>query len=340
MGLFGRKSAVGLVIDAEEVRAVELRGSHRMPTLTACGRVPLPEGIVVKGMINQPEVVAQALEELWATAGIKDRQVILGIANPSIMVRFGTFPKVPEDKIAQMIRYQAKDYLPVALDNIVFDHTILKQIAGDGSALLELMLVGAQRDMLDDFLTTLSMAQLKPQDIDVTSLALLHVLPETAEEEMLVIVDLANGLSSITVVEKGLPRLVRLLSISILEAAHRLGCSLEELVSILDTAETAEIAEEAIYGWIESLAGEIRSSLNYYFQGKTDSDAVGQILLTGRGARLKGITEQLEMNLDIPTRILRPLDNIKVASGLYPLIYDIAPDFAVSIGLARRGLKE
>jgi len=46
-----RRRAVGVVLDSEEARAVELEGSPQSPELTAWGRIPLPKGSISDGMV-------------------------------------------------------------------------------------------------------------------------------------------------------------------------------------------------------------------------------------------------------------------------------------------------
>ncbi len=51
MGFLSTKNAVGLDIDTAEIRAVELSGSVQSPKLVKFGRIPLPGGAVIEGMI-------------------------------------------------------------------------------------------------------------------------------------------------------------------------------------------------------------------------------------------------------------------------------------------------
>ncbi|MEW6276056.1 MAG: pilus assembly protein PilM, partial [Bacillota bacterium] len=231
MGFFtsgGR--AVGLELDTDEARVAELRGNSRAPTLAAWGRIPLPEGAVSEGMVVNPEVVAGALTQLWSQAGIGTREVILGVANQGVLVRIANFPKVPADKIAQVIRYQAQDYLPVPLSSVILDHAVIGEASGEKGPLLEVLLVAARRDMLDSFLAVLTAARLKPRDIDVSSLALLRLLPAADREGTFALVDVAGGISNILLAAKGVPRLARLIPAGLRDFAGMLGCSVDEVV--------------------------------------------------------------------------------------------------------------
>ncbi|MEW6424249.1 MAG: type IV pilus assembly protein PilM [Bacillota bacterium] len=344
MGFFssGGKAA-GLELDAGEARVVELRGSARNPVLAAWGRIPLPPGAVEEGMVAQPEVVAAALVDLWTEAGIGTREVILGVANQNVLVRFATFPKVPGNKVAQMIRYQAQEYLPIPIGSVVLDYAVIGETAGETGPLLEVLLVAARREMLDTFLAVLAAARLKPRDIDVSSLALLRALPPAEGAGVTVLVDVANGLSNLLVAAAGVPRLARLLPAGLQDLAEALGCAVEELtppsgIAAEQKEQTGErLSPEVFADWTENLADELRSSIDYY-QAQPGAAAVNGIVLSGRGTRLPGLAARLQEYLGVPVGITRPLEGISVSSRADRDIAGAA-DFAVCLGLARRGLE-
>jgi type IV pilus assembly protein PilM len=334
MAFFRKTGIIGLELDTGEARAVELRGSTRAPVLAACGSISLSDDAIVEGMVLQPDAVAAALEELWDSAGIAGREVILGVANQGVMVRHATFPKVPENKIDRMIRYQAQDYLPVPLDTVVLDYMVIGETADERGQFLEVLLVAARRDMLEKYLAALSMAALKPRDINVSSLALLQVLPEAGRSGTAAIVDVANGMSNILVVADGVPRMARLLPIGLKDAAKQLGCALDEVVPPPGTEEQRDWSREALQVWIERLADEIRSSISYYYE-QPGSTNVGGIVLSGRGARIGRLSDLMQESLGIPATTLQPLQVTNWSTRKGTDIVRQVPDYAVCLGLMR-----
>lgn len=320
----GRR-AVGLELDTNEVRAVELRGDARAPRLARLARAPLPAGAVADGMVAQPGVVAAALREVWSEAGFSTRDVVLGVANQGVLVRFAALPRVAANKIDQVLRYQAQDYLPVPLSTVVLDYAVTGELTGEAGPQLEVLLVAARRDMLDAFLETLEAARLKPRDIDVVSLALLRLLPSGGEKEAVAVVNVAHGLSSILVAAGGIPRLARLIPLGLKDAAEAPG-------------SLPEPPGEPPLSWRESLAGEIRSSISYY-QGQAGAAPVGSVILSGRGARAEGLAAWLQSSLGLPVTVAGLPPNIIVPPGLAGEAGRFAADFVVCVSLARRGLE-
>ncbi len=335
MDLGSGKRAVGLEIDTGTARVIELTGSAKKPKLSAMSSIALPDKAVEEGMILQPEEVGEALSRLWSSGAVKERRVLLGVSNQGVLVRYATIPKVPADKLNSVIKFHAQEYLPIPLDTVVMDYLVIGETVVEGQNMLEILLVAARRDMLKGFMESLEIARLEPVDIDVSALALMWVLPQSAKERAVAVINVANGLSNILISAQGSPRLARLVSVKLGDIAEQFGYSLNEVLNI----NTAGLKQQGalVVEWIERLGTEIRSSIAYY-QDQDGSTAVEAIVINGRGARLKQISSRLEQILDLPVRIINPLTGIATSAaiagtGLEPV------EYAISAGLARRCLE-
>ncbi|MDI6709560.1 MAG: type IV pilus assembly protein PilM [Bacillota bacterium] len=332
----------GLEIDEGEARAVELRGDRRAPVVAAWGRTEIPEGAVLEGTVVRPEAVAEALEKLWSTSGINARDVALGVANQGVVIRFATMPKVPENRLPKLIRYQAQDYLPFPLNEVVLDYAVVGERSGENGPLLDILMVAARRDMLNGFLDVLAAAGLRARIIDASPLALARIRrDEDNEGGAIARVDIGNGLSYIVLTVKGTPRFARLMPVSLRDAARVCGCSPADIVPKVEEkmpTGDGDRHSNPLRAWCESLAGEIRSSIGYYV-AQPGALNIERVLLSGRGARLVGLPGRLEESLGLSVDILRPLEGMAVQNGTGgPDITYEAPDFAVCLGLALRGL--
>jgi type IV pilus assembly protein PilM len=338
MAVTNVKRSVGLEIDTGTARAVEFTGRSGSPSLAALGSITLPEGTVKEGLVLEPEQVGAALKQLWSQSALKERSVLLGVSNQGVLVRHITIPKVPADKLKNVITYQAQEQLPIPLDSVVLDYLILGETSENGEAekALEILLVAARRDMLDQFLEALSIAGLEPLDIDVSSMAMIRLLPKKALSMNVGLVNIANGLNSVLISAEGKPRLARLGMVKLIDLAESLGCTPDEVFTtgILKKPGAAEI----LSGWINRLAGEIRSSLTYY-QDQAGSEQVEGLLLSGRGAMFYGIAEQLEEYLELPVRTFNPLETFSPEKRKLVKTDFEAIEYTISAGLALRGLE-
>lgn len=328
--------SVGLELDTGAARAVELTGNSNNPKLAALGAIILPPGAVEEGMVLQPEEVGRALKTLWSARGFKGRDVVLGISNQAVLVRYATMPKVPLDKLDSVVRFNAQEYLPLPLASVVLDYLMIGEITTVDKKALEVLLVAARRDMLEGFLEALAVAELEPRDIDVSSLPLSRVLPPETRSKTIAIVNASNGLSNLLITTRGVPRLARLVSVKMKDIADQLSCPLENVLSAL--VNPSEDTKAVLHNWIDGLAGEIHSSINYY-QSQEGAEEIEEIFLNGRGARLPGIFERLEANLNVPVRKSNPVERYITPAFAQVGHHGEAMEYGISAGLAHRGLE-
>ena len=70
--------AVGVEIGTSAVRAVEVRSTAVGPEVVRFGQVALRAGTVRDGEVVDGAAVAEALKRLWADAGFKAKDVVIG----------------------------------------------------------------------------------------------------------------------------------------------------------------------------------------------------------------------------------------------------------------------
>ena len=65
---------------------------------------------------------------------------------------------------------------------------------------------------------------------------------------------------------------------------------------------------------------------------------IEKVILTGGGAKLKGLSQYLNSLLGVPVFIGNPWVRVDYAEELKPLLLDLGPDFATAVGLAMRNI--
>lgn len=345
MGLFGGTRSVGVEIDTGALRAVELRGSPGEPVLSAVGMVEIPTSAVTGGVVEDIEAVSQGLSELWSSSRLATRSVILGMSSQGMFLRLTTFPRVSEDKLSQALRLHAEDLLPVPVSQLVIDYSVLREVEGDDGVELEILLVAARKEQLEKSLAAMKGAGLSPSVIDASPLALMRHVPKD-DSRTLLIVDLANGLGSAVVVLEGMVRFARILPVSLEGYAGRLGVEIgdvfrvhDEIVQGTGTGGTVLDGNEVFGTWGRIVADEILSSMNY-FLSRGSGETVDAIMLAGPGSRIRDLPDLLQEQLDMPVGTVNPLSGIDTSRIQDVDLPDGGVDFAVSLGLALRGLEE
>ncbi len=194
---------------------------------------------------------------------------------------------------------------------------------------MEVLFVAAKREMLDAFLRAAEVARLRVQDVEVLPLILERTLRRWTGEAVAAI-NIGNGLCQILISTAGTPRLARIFPRGVYDALRAVAANPD-----LPAGEPGEpdftLSQVDLLAWSGRLAGEIRSSLNYY-QSQTGARPVEAVRLSGRGAALSGLPEALAQQLDLPVTVLEPLTDTQVirdGAGL-----PLTPDYTLSLCLA------
>jgi type IV pilus assembly protein PilM len=321
-------------------------------------QVGLPPGAVNGGEILQPEIVVAALKELRGKGKFKTNRVAVGIANQRVVVRQIDLPWMPAAEVRGALAYQVQDLLPIPVEDAVLDYHPIEEFVGEGgSRLVRAMLVAADAAMLERNIDVVRAGGLRPSVVDLTSFALLRTatlavragLDPEEDVQHEAVIDVGANITNIIVHARGVPHFVRILTLGgddVTEAlGERLGISHEEAEAFKCSAgswDSAEAAERETQGrrvlesGIGTLVEEILGSLDYY-RSQGGAHPLSRILLSGGGALLAGLSEQLSLAVRMPVDHAPSMMSLPRQRSVTDVAAERADPFAVvAIGLALR----
>jgi type IV pilus assembly protein PilM len=329
---------IGLDIGSMSIRAVQTARGKDGPVIVNFGEVPLPEGAVQAGVINDEKAVTSALRQLWASAKFRGRDVVLGVTNPQTVVREMSVANLPEREMRKSLPFQVRDMLPLPVDRSLLDFYPL-EAAGDNKTVRGL-LIAAPKDAVLAAVRAIEQAGLHVARVDLASFALLRAAAYL-DEQVEAIVDIGAHATSVVVHHDGEPLFVRTLprgGTEITERiASRIGATVPEAeaikcrVGLLDEGgpDTAAVVREAI----RPLINEIRSSFTYLTTGDRQT-RVARVALSGGGAQLPGLVDALREQLDLDVVVIDPMMRVhERRRGKRPGFDRLRSAAAVSIGL-------
>ncbi len=223
LGRRGGANIVGLDIQPGHVAAVQAHVNGGVTVKHAAG-APLPADIVREGEVLDEGVLAETLRELFKDGDL-DRRVRLGVANQRTVLRTLDLPPVDDRKeIEAAVRFQAQEQVPMPLSNAVLDFHALGIVETPEGPRQRVVLVAAQRDMIQRLLAAVRDAGLRPEGIDLSAFALIRSLyrpdPEHAGRVLYLNVD---GLTNMAIAEGTLCRFTRVVGGGIEAMASQLA---------------------------------------------------------------------------------------------------------------------
>ena len=174
----GRRSGakiVGLDIQPGHIAAVQAHVNGAIVAEHAAA-LPLPADTVREGEVLDEDVLADALRELFREGSLSKR-VRIGVANQRTVLRTLELPPVTDRKeIATAVRFEAQEQVPMPLSNAVLDFHALGVHDTPNGPRQQVVLVAAQRDMIQRLLAAVRAAGLRPEGVDLSAFALIRSL--------------------------------------------------------------------------------------------------------------------------------------------------------------------
>jgi type IV pilus assembly protein PilM len=172
---------VGLDIQPGYIAAVQAKVNGSIVVEHAAG-VSLPGDTVREGEVLDEQVLTEALRELFSD-GRLGKRVRLGIANQRTVLRTLDLPPVTDRKeLAAAVRFQAEDQVPMPLGNAVLDFQSLGMIDTPSGQRQRVIVVAAQRDMVERLVGAVRAAGLRPEGVDLSAFALIRSLYRPSPE--------------------------------------------------------------------------------------------------------------------------------------------------------------
>jgi type IV pilus assembly protein PilM len=342
------RTLVGLDIGSTGVRAAEFVPGRRRATVRRFARVPLEPGVVRAGTVLDGPALTAALRRLWSQGKFSTKDVTIGIANSSVLVRQLDLDWMPPADFRKALRYQVQDVLPFSVDEANLDHHLLAELDvagedGETRRVSRILLVAAASEVVDAVVAAARDAGLRTRRVDLLPFALLRARTPglVADADVTeAIVDIGADVVSVVVHDGGVPRYVRMIpglgGDTVTQAVqHRYDWTWEDAERTkvyvglpghahLDPSQREAVAprtdgldhaaQRAIADAADELADEIGATLDFYTSSAAENGdkPVGRILLAGSGALLGGFEEHLARRLEVPVARLDATAHLKV----------------------------
>ncbi|MDX2493704.1 MAG: type IV pilus assembly protein PilM [Desulfuromusa sp.] len=343
-----KKDIVGIDVGSSAVKIVRLRESRGIYHLENIGIMPLDSETIVDNTIMDSTAIVDSIRNLLNSMKVKTARVATSVSGHSVIIRKISLPIMTDAELESSIQWEAEQYIPFDISEVNIDFQILGPDAKD-PAQMNVMLVAAKKDFVDDYIALFAEAGLEPVVMDIDCFAVENMFDYNygfVDHEVIALIDLGASATSVSVLKGDTSIFTRdiqtggnLLSE---ELQKRLGISSEEAeraklgdrnIADVDPDSVDEILADAI----ENLVQEVQRSLDF-FSATSSEDRVTKIYLTGGVSNSAKVRETLEERLGITAERVDPFRNVTFSEKGFDVEYldAIGPMFSVAAGLAMR----
>jgi len=366
--IFGRRAVstvVGLDLGSHSVKIVEMNHSGKSPTLVNYGITELVPDAIQEGKVVDRESVLESINVLFDTCQIANRQVNVALNGTDVIIKTIQTDRMSNEELEKAISWEAEQNVPFPLSEISLDYQVLDPEGDDPR--MNVLLVAAKRDLIDEKLALLKEAECDVVLMDVDTFALMNAL-ETNYESIArgchCIVHFGNESTHLGLVRNGLPILTRNLQVGgkkLVETIQgQLGISEDKaymaLYGSMEELESGESAESEVSAESEGegekappditpflpvLLDEVVIGVNRaaaFLESTEESGSIERIYLSGGCANIPNIDHIFEKKVGIPTEIANPLSVIPYKAELFQgePVKRVAPTLMLAIGLGLR----
>lgn len=317
-------------ITNESITIVEVTPSNKkQSTIHNAIIFETPEDAYEDGVIRDKERIAEAIKSQLSANGITNKKAVFVLTSTKIVNREVLVPFVKENKIKGIINANSSEYFPVNIEDYVVSHSVLETVTDEeNNKQLRVLAVAAPENMVRSYYDLAALAGLKVVALDYIGNAMLQLIKTQTTEAMTTMVIQLGSESTVLNIVKGDTLLLQRTvpygtNVVVNEVMDAKGVDATTAMTLLQNERllTVDFDDNAITGAFRYLINNIGRVMDF-FTSKNPDKPIDDVFLTGDGALIKGIDGLFKVQLNVSTRVMDTLYNIKFDPKIDLKIYN------------------
>jgi len=356
-------SFLGIDIGTTGIRMVQLGSRDKNMILENYASIETKDYLEVLGSggnLNDIKIsdskIAKDLEDIIKRSGVVSKKVAMSIPISSAFSSVMILPDMPDGEIAKAVNFEARQYIPIPIDEVVFDWSVIgKESCGDRRIAnktkqikrIKVLLVAIPKETTSKYMNIAKTLDLELAALETESFSLARSLAN--KNGIFVIIDIGNRTTSVIVVENGF----------VIGSHAILGAGGEEITKIIshgfnidfNRAENLKIdigfgkneksekkVSEIMLPIVSIIVSEVKKINESY--SRANKKNVKKVIMTGGTASLPGLISYFSKELNVPVEAGDPWKKITCNDSLKKVLNQNSPFFSVAVGLALRGFEK
>jgi type IV pilus assembly protein PilM len=347
-----RKNLVGIDIGSYSVKIVSLRKNGDQWALQQWAMIPYNDetGADIP-LSDRKDQIITLLQTYLKTPGLAAKRVATSVSGNSVIVRYVKMAKMSRADLSKSLKFEAEPYIPFNIEDVSLGFQVIGDVVEDGQVQMDTVIVAAKKESIDTRIDILRGAGLQPAILDVDAFAIENAFESTnpmTSTETVMFINIGSSFTNMSIVEKGVSRVVRDVSIAgstfTKAIQNQLQCDFkvaeQKKMSVgLDPASEdtdAAVVVEVLTAVTRDLITEIQRSMDFYISQGSDR-SIARLYLCGGGAGLKGLESAISSDLHMEVSLFDPISLLQNAPlDLTEEQKKAMPQLAVAVGLATR----
>ena len=150
-------------------------------------------------------VIVSTIRDLIQSQRIRHKEAGIAISGHSVIIKKITLPAMTEEELEESIQWEAEQYIPFDINDVNIDVQVLTPEASDQGQ-MDVLLVAAKKDMINDYLAVVQEAGLTPMVVDVAAFCVENAFEtnyDLPSSDTIVLVNIGASVININVLADG-----------------------------------------------------------------------------------------------------------------------------------------
>jgi type IV pilus assembly protein PilM len=204
------KNLVGVDIGTSAIKVCQVKESRRGFSLLRMGYAPLAPQTIVDGQVMDAGRVIEALQKAFTDGKIRQKEVALSVSGQSVIIRKITVPMMTPAELEEQIHWEAEQHIPFDIKDVQVDYQVLRR--RPEASQMDLLLVAAKRDQINDFAQLARDAKLRPIVCDIDAFTvqnLFEVSRGLPQDQTVAVLNVGASMSSLNIIANGVSAFTR-----------------------------------------------------------------------------------------------------------------------------------
>ncbi len=321
MGIFYKDQPMfGFDIGRSSIKIMQINPGTKGAVVSGYGTTTFDPKAIKNGVIVDPEAIIKASYELIErnlVGKLTTKQAAISLPNAHSFSRVLTLPKMNATDLANAVKLEVDQSIPMPLDELYYDFSVVREIEGTE---LEVQVVACPKNIIDSYIVVFEALGLEVGLIESNISAVTRIVVHAeAHDVATLIVDIGSTACDLSIYDGSAIRATGTVDCSgeriTQHIADSLGVSLQQAHGIktrygLELSKKQDKIVKAVEPELNKLITEIRKVMRYFADRESVGSAIGQIIILGGGANLPGLSTYITDHTRVPTRLCAPWNNI------------------------------
>jgi type IV pilus assembly protein PilM len=350
MAMFFNSSLVAIDIGSSAIKMLELTGNAKRRRLKNFAVEPLPKGAIEHGLFVDPIAITDVLKKMVKQMGVKGRRTAVSISGAGAMIKKVVINAGKDATVMEQVDFHASQAFQIDPAEMYYDHAEMG-LAPNGSDGVEVLLVGARREIVEQYVTVIKEAGMQLGIVEAGALSLVNMFEVNygVIDGLIAVISIGASSTSVIFIDRGRVLYNHELSMGgdaftgAIAQTMNMAWEAAESLKISAAASQADLPAEFQRIMAETnntMSNEMRQVFSF-FASSSDAEGCGPVkhaFLIGGGSRTLGIDAALATAVGVPIHLANPFQNIEIDERKFKLdrVMGLGPMFGVSIGLGTR----